>query len=195
MATRSVSKIFEAFSAIRSRRASTLTARVSSIATLTSVVRRCCVCCASVDASPSLTVRCGPLGRRAATQPPLAGGMGMERMIVWLSGAGASDAGVRSGEASGAAAISFRRKATLPKVITSPGERRAVSMRAPLRKVPLLDLRSVTCTPFSSSPTSACFREIVGSNTGMSLLSARPTMSGGPPRSSNVCSPSVLISL
>ena len=84
---------------------------------------------------------------------------------------------------------------TLPNVTVSPSDSVHVSTREPFRKVPLLDPRSRTCTPLSSVTNSAWRREIVGSNTGMSLVGARPTIMGVPALSSNVCRLSALMSL
>jgi hypothetical protein len=57
----------------------------------------------------------------------------------------------------------------------SPSVAVASVMRAPFRKVPLLDPRSRTRTPPAASCSSACRREMVGSKIGTSLVAARPT--------------------
>ena len=102
-----------------------------------------------------------------------------------LPGAGAGAPGV----------LELSLNATLPKVIVSPIATVQLSTRWPLWNVPLLDPRSRTCTPFSFVVTSACRREMVGSNTGISLVGARPTTIGVPALSSNVCRLSALVSL
>ena len=53
--------------------------------------------------------------------------------------------------------------ATLPKVITSLATASAWVMRAPFRKVPFDEPRSLTRTPVAVSEISACRREMVGS--------------------------------
>jgi len=49
-------------------------------------------------------------------------------------------------------------------------------MRLPLMKVPLEEPRSLTCTPPSWATSCACWREMVGSKIGTSLVTARPTI-------------------
>jgi len=63
----------------------------------------------------------------------------------------------------GGALTSFTRYATLPNVMTSLSVATASSMRAPFRKVPLDEPRSLMRTPPSVSTSSACWREMVGS--------------------------------
>lgn len=55
------------------------------------------------------------------------------------------------------------RNATFPNVTTSPAAATVSETLAPFTNVPLLDPRSLICTPPLASVTSACWREIVGS--------------------------------
>ena len=96
-------------------------------------------------------------------------------------GAPAMPAGMFGG---GAGAMFMSLNATFPKVTVSPTLALPPSMRPPLMNVPLLDPKSLTFRPLSSATSSACRREIVGSNTGMSLVGARPTIRATPTLSS-----------
>jgi len=75
---------------------------------------------------------------------------------------------------------------TLPNVTSSPGTSSDFSICTPFTKVPLLDPASVTSTPPGVTLRSACFREIVGSTTAQSFVTARPTLNRPLPESSKV---------
>jgi len=74
-------------------------------------------------------------------------------MVLGGSTAGCAEGGVTS----------RTRNATLPKVTTSPTPATISVTRAPFTNVPLLEPRSLTCTPPLASATSAWRREMVGS--------------------------------
>src|SRR5262249_7971479 len=72
-------------------------------------------------------------------------------------------------------------KTLVPRVISSPGERRALATRRPFTLTPLVELRSTICqSPTSDRRSSAWRREMLGSSMMQSHSFDRPRVAVGP---------------
>src|SRR4029453_1324701 len=74
-------------------------------------------------------------------------------------------------------------KTLVPRVISSPGDSRALATRRPLTLTPLVELRSTICqSPTFERRSSACRREMLGSSMLQSASLERPSVAVGPSR-------------